>query len=34
MKRVTLVVVCTVLGATVALRAQDAVKADPAHYKV
>src|SRR5215467_9856100 len=35
MKRVTLVVVCTVLvAATVVLRAQDAVKADPAHYKV
>ena len=35
MKRVTLVVVCTaVLAATVVLRAQDAVKVDPGHYKV
>jgi len=35
MKRVTLVVVCTVLvAATVVLRAQDAVKVDPGHYKM
>jgi quercetin dioxygenase-like cupin family protein len=35
MKRVNLVVVCTVLVcAAVVLRAQDAVKVDPAHYKV
>ena len=35
MKRVNLVVVCTVLvSAAVILRAQDAVKVDPAHYKV
>lgn len=35
MKRETLVVGCTLLlAATVALRAQDAVKVDPAHYKV
>jgi quercetin dioxygenase-like cupin family protein len=35
MKRVNLVVVCTVVvAAAVVLRAQDAVKVDPAHYKV
>jgi quercetin dioxygenase-like cupin family protein len=35
MKRVNLVVVCTIVMAAVGvLRAQDAVKVDPAHYKV
>lgn len=35
MKRVNLVVVCTVaVAATVVVRAQDAVSVDPAHYKV